>query len=601
MEKSKNLKDKLLNLPMMPGCYLMKNKDGVIIYVGKAKKLKNRVNSYFRGKHYGKTERLVNEIYDFEYIVVNSEVESLILEINLIKKYDPKYNILLRDDKSYPYIELTNDNIPTLKVIRNINKKKKTNNLYGPYPNVTAARSVVNLLNRIYPLRKCNTYQKKPCLYYHIGECLGYCTNKIDKILINQMKLEIIKFLNGDHSIVTNKLKEKMEYESNLLHFEKAKEYKDLLDYINITLTKQEVELKDNISRDIFGYYFDKGYLSIQIFFIRASKIVERKSKIFDIVDNVEEELTRYIARFYTNLNKPKEVLVPNIVDCNILSKYLDINIKSPIKGEKKKLVDMASNNAKIMLEEKFELIKKDEDKTINAQEELKNLLKLDKLSRIEIFDNAHLFGTYNVSGMVVYVDGKPKKNDYRKFKISIDTNDDYSMMKEVIYRRYFRVLKDDLERPDLIIVDGGIGQINVARNVIDSLNLNIPVVGLKKDNKHTTEALLAFDPINEVKIDKKSNLFYLLERMQDEVHEFTINYHKSLRSKGSLSSILDNVEGIGEKRKKELLKKFKTINKIKEASINELNEILPNNISINLKQFLDNYDVKKQVNFHDL
>ena len=590
-ERQKKLKDKLLLLPQLPGCYLMKNKAGIIIYVGKAKKLKNRVNSYFRGKHYGKTAKLVSEIDDFEYIVVNSEIESLILEINLIKKYDPKYNILLRDDKTYPYIELTDDKVPTLKVVRNINRKKKAKHLYGPYPNVTAARNTVNLLNRIYPLRKCNTYQKRPCLYYHIGECLGYCSHNIESSKIVEMKKEIIKFLNGDHTIVTNKIKEKMEYESSLLRFEKALEYKELLDYINITLTNQEVELNDNIDRDIFGFYLDKGYLSIQVFFIRGSKIVERKSKIFDIVDDVEDELTRYIARFYTNLNKPKEILVPSIVDDKLLSEYLNINVKKPIKGEKLKLVNNACENAKIMLNEKFELIKKDEEKTVMANNQLKEILKLDKLNRIEIFDNAHLFGTYNVSGMVVFIDGRPSKNNYRKFKISIDTNDDYGTMREVLYRRYFRVLKDNLERPDLIIVDGGIGQINVARDVINSLNLNIPIVGLKKDHKHTTEALLAFEPIVEVKIDKKSNVFYMLERMQDEVHAFTINYHKQIRSKGSLSSILDNVEGIGEKRRKELLKKYKTINKIKEASVEELENILPRNIAINLLEFLKEYN----------
>lgn len=587
------LKDKLLLLPMEPGCYLMKNKDGIVIYVGKAKKLKNRVNSYFRGKHYGKTAKLVSEIVDFEYIVVNSEIESLILEINLIKKYDPKYNILLRDDKSYPYIELTDSDVPTLKVIRNINRKRKAKYLYGPYPNVTAARNTVNLLNRIYPLRKCNTYEKRPCLYFHINECLGYCNHKVEKAKINEMKSEIIKFLKGDHITVTNKIKEKMEYESSLLHFEKAKEYKDLLGFIAITLTNQEVELKDNIDRDVFGFYFDKGYLSIQVFFIRGSKIEMRKSKIFDIVDDIGEELTRYIARFYTDLNKPKEILVPDIVDDKLLSEYLQINVKKPIKGEKLKLVNMACDNAKISLNEKFELIKKDEEKTMGAFESLREILKLEKLSRVEIFDNAHLFGTYNVSGMVVFIDGKPSKNNYRKFKISVDTNDDYGTMKEVIYRRYFRVLKDNLERPDLIIVDGGMGQINVARNVLNSLCMDIPVVGLKKDDKHTTSALLAFNPIEELSIDKKSNLFYLLERMQDEVHEFTINYHKQIRSKGSLSSILDNVEGIGDKRKKELLKKYKTINKMSMASVNELEEILPNTVANNLYNFLKEYSKK--------
>ena len=583
--------DKLLLLPNKPGCYLMKNKDGVIIYVGKAKNLKNRVNSYFRGKHYGKTARLVSEIVDFEYIVVESEVESLILENNLIKKYDPKYNILLRDDKSYPYIELTSDDVPTLKVVRSINRKKNQKNLYGPYPNVTAARGTVNLLNRIYPLRKCRTYPKKPCLYYHIGQCLGYCVYDIEKEKIETMRKEIIKFLNGDDSIVKDKLERDMQEESNLMHYERALEIKNLLDYIKVVLTHQKVELKDNINRDIFGYYVDKGYISIQVFFIRNSKIIERHSKIFPLIENEDEELTRYIANFYDKgILKPKEILVPSITNIELLNDYLDINVRVPKKGEKLRLVEMASDNAKIALNEKFELIKKDEEKTYEANEELRKILKLDILDRIEIFDNAHLFGNYNVSGMVVFKEGLPSKNDYRKFKISIDKNDDYNTMREVIYRRYFRVISDNLVKPNLIIVDGGVGQINVARDVINSLNLDIPVVGLKKDNHHATSKLLAFDPIEEIDIDKRSNLFYLLERMQDEVHNFTINYHRQIRSKGSLSSVLDNIEGIGEKRKTELLKKYRSINKMKEASIDELDKILPHNVSINLHDFLKNY-----------
>lgn len=583
--------DKLLLLPNKPGCYLMKNKDNVIIYVGKAKNLKNRVNSYFRGKHYGKTARLVSEIVDFEYIVVESEVESLILENNLIKKYDPKYNILLRDDKSYPYIELTSDDVPTLKVVRSINRKKNQKNLYGPYPNVTAARGTVNLLNRIYPLRKCRTYPKKPCLYYHIGQCLGYCVYDIEKDKIETMRKEIIKFLNGDDSIVRDKLEHDMQEESNLMHYEKALEIKNLLDYIKVTLTHQKVELKDNINRDIFGYYVDKGYISIQVFFIRNSKIIERHSKIFPLIENEDEELTRYIANFYDKgILKPKEILVPSVTNVDLLNEYLNINVREPKKGEKLRLVEMANDNAKIALNEKFELIKKDEEKTYEANEELRKILKLDILDRIEIFDNAHLFGNYNVSGMVVFKEGLPSKNDYRKFKISIDKNDDYNTMREVIYRRYFRVISDNLIKPNLIIVDGGVGQINVARNVINSLNLDIPVVGLKKDNHHATSKLLAFNPIEEIDIDKRSNLFYLLERMQDEVHNFTINYHRQIRSKGSLSSVLDNIEGIGEKRKTELLKKYRSINKMKEASINDLDKILPHNVSINLHDFLENY-----------
>ena len=581
------LRDKLLLLPQKPGCYLMKNKDGVIIYVGKAKNLKNRVNSYFRGKHYGKTARLVSEIVDFEYIVVESEVESLILENNLIKKYDPKYNILLRDDKSYPYIELTDEDVPTLKVVRSINRKKNQKNLYGPYPNVTAARGTVNLLNRIYPLRKCRTYPKKPCLYYHIGQCLGYCVYDVDKEKIETMRKEIIKFLNGDDSIVRDKLERDMQEESNLMHYEKALEIKNLLDYIKVTLTHQKVELKDNINRDIFGYYVDKGYISIQVFFIRNSKIIERHSKIFPLIENEDEELTRYIANFYDKgILKPKEILVPSITNIELLNDYLNINVKVPKKGEKLRLVEMANNNAKIALNEKFELIKKDEEKTYEANEELRKILKLDILDRIEIFDNAHLFGNYNVSGMVVFKEGLPSKNDYRKFKISIDKNDDYNTMREVIYRRYFRVLSDNLVKPNLIIVDGGVGQINVARDVINSLNLDIPVVGLKKDNHHATSKLLAFDPIIEIDIDKRSNLFYLLERMQDEVHNFTINYHRQIRSKGTLASVLDNIEGIGEKRKTELLKKYRSINKMKEASIEDLDKILPHIVSITYMSF---------------
>ena len=569
----------------------MKNKDGVIIYVGKAKKLKNRVSSYFRGTHTGKTAKLVSEIVDFEYVVVESETESLILEINLIKKHDPKYNILLRDDKSYPYIELTNDDVPRLSVVRNLNRKKKKTKLYGPYPNVTAARNTVNLLNRIYPLRKCRTYEKKPCLYYHIGECLGYCANNVDKEKINQMENDIIRFLKGDDTLVTKKLEMEMHDYASKMNYEKAKEIKELLDYIKVTLVKQKVEVGDDIDRDVFGYFVDKGYISIQVFFIRSGKILERYSKIFPIIDDTSNELTRYIASFYDkNFILPKEILVPDIVDQSLLSNYLNIKAIAPIRGIKHQVVLMANQNAKIALEEKFELIKKDEARTIDANEELKNILKLPKLDRIELFDNSHLFGTFSVSGMVVFKNGKPSKNDYRKFKINIDTNDEYAMMREVTYRRYFRVLNENLERPDLIIVDGGIGQINIVRDVVDSLNLNIMVVGLKKNNKHNTNNLLAFNPIQEIKIDKRSNLFYYLERMQDEVHNFTISYHKQIRSKGSLESILDHIDGIGEKRKKELLKKYKTINKLKELNVDDLTSILPVKTAENLVNFLKNY-----------
>ena len=590
------IKEKLSLVPNLPGCYQMKNKDGIIIYVGKAKKLKNRLSSYFRGKHTGKTAKLVSEIVDFDYVVVGSEKESLILELNLIKKYDPKYNILLRDDKSYPYIELTNEKVPKLAVVRNINLKKNQTNLYGPYPNVTAARNTVNLLNRIYPLRKCKNFGKKPCLYYHIGECLGYCSSMVDENKIKEMRAEIIKFLKGDTSLITQKLKEEMLEESNKMNYEKAHELKELLDYINITVDHQKVEISDALDRDIFGYYFDKGYLSIQVFFLRNGKIVGKHSKIIPTIEEHTEELNRYIATFYeSDVIKPREILVPDICDINLLQEFLEIRVLVPQKGTKLEIVKMANNNAKENLTREFNLIKRDEERTIKANDELKEILKLEKLDRIEIFDNSNLFGNFNVSGMVVFVQGMPYKNGYRKFKITFDKNDDYNTMKEVIYRRYFRVLKDNLDKPDLIIVDGGINQMNAAREIINSLNLDIMVVGLRKDNKHTTNALLAFDPIVELPVDKTSNLFYLLERMQDEVHEFTINYHKKLRSKGMISSILDNIEGIGSKRKHELLKKYSSINKMNEASVEELAKIIPLNVAVNLKKFINEYkEVKK-------
>lgn len=586
--------EKLKLVPHEPGCYLMKNVDGVIIYVGKAKDLKNRLNSYFHSSHTGKTAKLVSEIRDFDYIVVSSETESLILEINLIKKHDPKYNILLRDDKSYPYIELTLEKVPRLRIVRNVHRKKKKTRLFGPYPNVTAARSSVNLLNRLYPLRKCNTYEKRPCLYYHIGQCLGYCTNNVDENKIKEMERDIVKFLKGDDKIVTDKIKREIEIESEKLNYEKALELREMLDSINAVMIKQKIETTDNVDRDIFGYYNNGVYLSVFIFFIRGSKINGHHHQIIPLIDSEGEELTRYIAKFYDKALIPKEVLVPSIVDEKLLSEYFNISIKVPVKGVKSKLVSMASENAKKVLEDEIELISKNEMMTYEANEELRKVLKLERLDRIELFDNAHLFGTYNVSGMVVFKDGKPAKNEYRKFKISFNKNDDYGTMREVIYRRYFRVLKDNLTRPDLIIVDGGIGQMNVAKEILDSLNMNIYLVGLKKDDKHSTSALVTFD--REIEIEKRSNLFHYLERMQDEVHNYTINYHRQIRSKGLYASILDNVEGIGVKRREALLKKFKTVNKLKKASIEDLCEVVPKEVAININNILNDVGEDERV-----
>lgn len=585
-------KEELSLVPHLPGCYLMKNKDNIVIYVGKSKNLKNRLSSYFNREHTGKTMMLVREIDHFEYIVTNTEMESLLLEINLIKKYTPKYNILYRDDKSYPYIELTDEKVPRLRIIRRINVKKIKNNLFGPYPNVGAARHVVEILNRVYPLRKCNTYEKRECLYYHIGECLGYCTKNIDEEIIKEMKIEIISFLNGNTKVLTNKLKEKMNKYSNNMEYEKALEYKELLNYINITTEKQKVDLDDRVNIDVVGYYSKDNYISIQILFIRGGKLLDRNRNIFPMVGDEEEELSNYLLNFYSkNVSNTKEILVPNNIDTNTFSELFNIKFITPIKGEKKRILSLAEDNARIYYEEQMTYIKRDEDKITNALNELKEKLNIPSADRIELFDNSNLFGSFNVSGMVVFKMGKPSKNDYRKYKITNDVNDDYGTMKEVIYRRYFKVLKENLEMPDLIIVDGGIGQINVAREVISSLGLKIEVCGLKKDDTHSTNMLLGKDPLEEIKIDKQSDLFLLLTKMQDEVHNFTISYHKNIRSKGALSSVLDNIEGIGEVRKNKLLKKYKTISKMKEAPLEELEEILPKDIAVSFKDFLQEYD----------
>ena len=582
------IKEKLALLTKEPGCYLMLDKNNKVIYVGKAKNLKRRVSSYFNREHTGKTKALVSNIVNFEYIVTESEVESLLLEINLIKKYSPKYNIMLKDNKSYPYIEITNDKYPRLIISRPRKLKNHKGRLFGPYPNSNAARKTVELLNRIYPFRKCHTMDKKVCLYYQIGQCLGYCENKVSKEKINEMISEVTSFLKGNYLTVRKKIENLMKEASDKLNFEAAIEYKEMLEYIDKVLEKQKISLNDNINRDVINYYVKNDYISFQVLHLIDGRINMREKEVFALVDDVKETLSSFVISFYDKNSVPKEVLVGEDFDTNLLSNALNTKFIIPEKGIKKKLVLMAEENAKIVLDEKFELIKRDEKRTFNANEELGKLLNIDNLSRIEIFDNAHLFGTFSVSGMVVFKNGKPDKKEYRKYKIVSEVKDDYHMMKEVIYRRYFKVLHEKLEKPDLIIVDGGIVQINAAKEIINSLYLDIPIVGLKKNDKHKTTALMYND--KEYLIDNTSDLFHYLTRMQDEVHRFTINYHKEIRSRGSLSSILDNVPKIGEKRKKELLKKYKTITALKKLTKEELEEILPSDAASNLISFLKNY-----------
>lgn len=582
------IKEKLALLTKEPGCYLMLDKNNKVIYVGKAKNLKRRVSSYFNREHTGKTKALVSNIVNFEYIVTESEVESLLLEINLIKKYSPKYNIMLKDNKSYPYIEITNDKYPRLIISRPRKLKNHKGRLFGPYPNSNAARKTVELLNRIYPFRKCHTMEKKVCLYYQIGQCLGYCENKVSKERINEMISEVTSFLKGNYLTVRKKIENLMKEASDKLNFEVAIEYKEMLEYIDKVLEKQKISLNDNINRDVINYYVKNDYISFQVLHLIDGRINMREKEVFALVDDVKETLSSFVISFYDKNSVPKEVLVGEDFDTNLLSNALNTKFIIPEKGIKKKLVLMAEENAKIVLDEKFELIKRDEKRTFNANEELGKLLNIDNLSRIEIFDNAHLFGTFSVSGMVVFKNGKPDKKEYRKYKIVSEVKDDYHMMKEVIYRRYFKVLHEKLEKPDLIIVDGGIVQINAAKEIINSLYLDIPIVGLKKNDKHKTTALMYND--KEYLIDNTSDLFHYLTRMQDEVHRFTINYHKEIRSRGSLSSILDNVPKIGEKRKKELLKKYKTITALKSLTKEELEEILPSDAASNLISFLKHY-----------
>ena len=582
----KDFKEKLSLVPELPGSYQMKNKDGVIIYVGKAKNLKRRLKSYFTRTVTGKTAMLVEDIDDFEYIVTSSELESLILEITLIKKYDPKYNILLKDDKTYPYIELTKEKYPRLKVVRNASRKTN-HKLFGPYPNVAAARKTVLMLNRLYPLRKCEHLKKRECLYYHIHECLGYCVKEVDPKAVFEMTEEITRFLNGNSREIVEKIKSEMDKASEKLNFERALELKNMLDDINVTLTKQKIDLKNNYNLDLFAFAKEENYLSITVFFIRDGLLFGRSHDLLSSFGEVSEDLLRYIINFYEKNLKPKEILVPDGVDSNLLSEYLKVKVNTPKRGDLKKLLDLACENANILLKEEIEKEKMDDDLKRKALKELSSLLGKD-ISVMESFDNSHLFGTYYVGAMVVFQDFVPLKNRWRKYKIKSEVKDDLGAMREVIYRRYFKAIMENDYLPDLIVMDGGETQVAVAKEVLKSLNLSIKIIGLKKDNHHKTSVIIDEDN-NILKVSKDSPLFIYLAKIQEEVHRFAITYHRNLRSQGLFASYLDMVEGIGEVRKKELLKKYGSLKKIKEASLTSLEEILPKDVAENLYNVLRN------------
>ena len=567
------IKSKLELLPTSPGCYIHKDKNGTIIYVGKAKNLRNRVRSYFRGSHDTKTEALVSEIVDFEFIVTESNIEALLLEINLIKENKPKYNIMLKDDKSYPFIKITNERYPRLIITRQV---KKDGGLYfGPYPDVGAANEIKRLLDRIFPFRKCTNPPSKVCFYYHIGQCMAHTICKKDETFFKAMAQEVSDFLKGQDDKIIDGLKEKMTTAAQTMEFERAAEYRDLIQAIGTLRTKQRVMAKDLQNRDVFGYYVDKGWMCVQVFFVRQGKLIERDVNLFPYYNDPDEDFLTYVGQFYQEKSHliPNEVLIPQDIDEEAVKVLVDAKVLKPQRGEKKQLVNLAIKNARVSLEQKFNLLEKSVEKTQGAIENLGRLLQIPTPVRIESFDNSNIMGTSPVSAMVVFVNGKPSKKDYRKYKIkTVVGPDDYASMREVIRRRYGRVQRDSLTPPDLIVIDGGQGQVNIAKQVIqEELGLDIPIAGLQKNDKHQTHELLFGDPLEVVELSRNSQEFFLLQRIQDEVHRFAITFHRQLRSKNSFSSQLDGIEGLGPKRKQNLMKYFKSLTKIKEASVDEI------------------------------
>ena len=585
------IKSKLELLPTSPGCYIHKDKNGTIIYVGKAKNLRNRVRSYFRGSHDTKTEALVSEIVDFEFIVTESNIEALLLEINLIKENQPKYNIMLKDDKSYPFIKITNERYPRLIITRQV---KKDGGLYfGPYPDVGAANEIKRLLDRIFPFRKCTNPPSKVCFYYHIGQCMAHTICKKDEAYFKSMAQEVSDFLKGQDDKIIDDLKGKMAKAAQSMEFERAAEYRDLIQAIGTLRTKQRVMAKDLQNRDVFGYYVDKGWMCVQVFFVRQGKLIERDVNLFPYYNDPDEDFLTYVGQFYQEKSHlvPNEVLIPQDIDEEAVKALVDTKILKPQRGEKKQLVNLAIKNARVSLEQKFNLLEKSVEKTQGAIENLGRLLQIPTPVRIESFDNSNIMGTSPVSAMVVFVNGKPSKKDYRKYKIkTVVGPDDYASMREVIRRRYGRVQRDGLTPPDLIVIDGGQGQVNIAKQVIqEELGLDIPIAGLQKNDKHQTHELLFGDPLEVVELSRNSQEFFLLQRIQDEVHRFAITFHRQLRSKNSFSSQLDGIDGLGPKRKQNLMKHFKSLTKIKEASVDEIVEVgVPRAVAEDVKRKLN-------------
>ena len=588
------IKAKLELLPDSPGCYLHKDKNGTVIYVGKAKNLKNRVRSYFHGSHNTKTELLVSEIEDLEWIVVESNIESLVLEINLIQRYKPKYNIMLKDDKYYPFLMITNEKYPRLMITRRV--KKDGAMYFGPYPDVKAANEVKRLLDRIFPFRKCGLHEKKVCFYYHIHQCLCPVVNHVDPQVYKDMAQEVKHFLTGDDKKIINELKARMFAASEKMEFEQAAEYRDVINSIGTLRTKQRVMNHDLKDRDVFGYYVDKGWMCVQVFFVRQGKMIQRDVNMFPYYNDAEDDFLTYIGQFYQEAEHmvPKEILVPSGIDVEAVEAVTQTKVLKPSRGEKKQLVAMATKNARTQLQLKFDLLEKDLIKTQGAIENLGKILNIPTPVRIESFDKSNIMGTSPVSAMVVFINGKPSKKDYRKYKIkTVEGADDYASMREVITRRYSRAMREGTALPDLIAMDGGAGQVNAAKAILQEIGLDIPVAGMAKNDKHQTSELLFGDPLEVVPLSRQSQEFFLLQRIQDEVHRFAITFHRQVRGKNTFSSKLDGITGLGPKRKQKLMTTFKSLKAISEADVAQVAEAgVPYEVAERVKEVLgkENY-----------
>lgn len=569
---TQHIENKLKLLPDQPGCYLMKDVNAKIIYVGKAKNLKNRVRSYFKSSHEGKTAKLVSEIHDFETIVTSTDKEAFLLEITLIQKHKPYYNIKLKRGTGYPYIKITNERDPQIMIVSKV--LNDGGYYFGPYPNVYAAQETVQLLQKVYPLRRCPGHQKRPCLYYHMGQCLGACFKEVPVEAYERNIRKIKSFLNGNVSQIKRELTAKMNDAAAKLEFERAAEIRDQIRYVEMTVEKQKIISNDNTPRDLFNFFMDKGWLSIQVFFIRQARLIKREKRLFPCVDLPEEELASFILQFYNQKNRilPKEILVPPGIDKKVLNEILGVSVKTPKRGQKRDLLEMAHKNAQLVLEEKFRLLELDDRKTVGAMNEITDALGLPNGHRVEAFDHSHLQGTDIVSAMVCFVDGRPEKNLYRKYKLkNTDHADEAASTREVIYRRYSRLLKEHENLPDLILMDGAKIQIDACIDVLQNqLGLNIPVAGMVKNEHHKTADLMT-ETGEKIGLNPKSEGFYLLQRIQDEVHRFAISFHRQVHSKNSLSSRLERIKGVGPKTRTKLLRNFGSLKRLSEASVEEL------------------------------